>query len=98
MYCTTQQIRTGVETYVQKEILPALLTSGEAALQSVAQNKAAQLMGITMPDGSINVDVARNLLAAMIPEQGLVISLPYGMSMKFTRADVDALYNMITRG
>lgn len=95
---TIKQIEAGAMLYVEKELLPALVSMADKALHDLCSSRAAQMMGIASPDGTINVDVVRTMAQAMIPESGLAVNLPGKMSITFHRSDLDKLCQMIKEG
>lgn len=91
---SVQQVEAGVLKYIDKDFLPAAMQAGEAVLVNFCRSKPAQLLGIATSDGQINIDALRNVCNTLVPESGLSFEV-LGVSIKFTRADIDAIYNAI---
>lgn len=92
-----KQIQAGVAKYIDNTVIPTLVQASEPALVNFCQSRTAQMLGIATPDGGINVEVLRNVCAGLVPEQGLTFSV-LGVSVTFTRADVEAIYRTIKEG
>ena len=95
---TTNQIKAGIVQYINKEIAPLISGIVDQSATKLCGNKAAQLFGVVSSDGSINVDILRDVAKTAIPETGIVVNLPFGASLTITRADIDTLHKFITEG
>lgn len=95
---TTNQIKAGIVQYLDKEIAPMISGIIDQSAMKLCGNKAAQLFGVVSSDGSINVDILRDVAKTAIPETGIVVNLPLGASLTITRADIDTLHKFITEG
>lgn len=92
------QIKAGISKYISNEVAPVAVGLVERSIDTLCSHKAAQLFGVVGADGSINVDVVRDLAKTAVPETGIVINLPLGASLTVTRTDVDTLYKYIMEG
>ena len=94
----TSQIKSGILKYIGKEVAPMITELVDRSIGTLCTHKAAQLFGVVSADGSINMEVVRDLAKTAVPETGIVINLPLGASVTITRADVDTLYTYIMEG
>ena len=83
--------------YIDSTVVPMLVQASEPAMVNFCQSRMAQMMGIASPDGGINIEVLRNVCLGLVPEQGMTFSV-LGVSVTFTRADVEAIYRTIKEG
>lgn len=94
---SVKQIEAGVLKYVDKELMPNLLTTGEQMLNHFCSSRTAQVLGIVSPEGLINIDVVRSVALNFIPPEGKVFTFA-GASIRFTRDDIETLCRMIKEG
>ena len=94
---TIKQVENGLLKYIDKELLPNLVQIGEAMLNNLCHNRAAQMLGIVTPEGGINVDVVRSLALTFVGENGLNFHA-MGVDISFTKEDIEKVYRMIKEG
>lgn len=94
---SVKQVEAGVLKYIDKELLPNLMVTGEQMLNHFCSSRAAQMLGVVSPEGLINIDVVRSVALNFIPPEGKVFNFA-GASLRFTRDDVETLCRMIKEG
>ena len=108
------KVVNGIVRYIDKEIYPGMaewqelmarvavsriLSSEESLKASLSSNAFLRTFAIIDSDGSIDVDgLARDLKAEISKKGKIEIALPMFGRFRFSEADVDKLYEEITKG
>ena len=106
-----EKIQRGAARYIDTELLPKVdgrdkwvlsaavtlaIAKLPAAIQSLNSKEAVKALGLISADGmSIDLDA---LIASVKPaarQAPAVFNIPFGGSIAFTEADIDALYKII---
>lgn len=108
---TTEQIKTGIGSYIQTRLMPRLdgkrqfllgtvyglcMNKMDALIAQAAQNPMARTLGIVRENGEIDVDALHSAACAQMQEQGkLTIEIPFMGTFAFDENDLRELWQMI---
>lgn len=108
---TTEQIKTGIGSYIQTRLMPKLdgkrqfllgtvyglcMNKMDALIAQAAQNPMARTLGIVLENGEIDVDALHSAACAQMQEQGkLTIEIPFMGTFAFDENDLRELRQMI---
>lgn len=109
-----EQLKNGILTYVDREVIPHLPTAGkwgmgtviilatsnyEQIYESLLENTIIKSLGVFDESGSVDTDRLAIALKKSAEKYGkLVISVPVIGTMSFSAQDVDKLYAYINGG
>jgi hypothetical protein len=85
----------GVKGFAIGTAASLLVKRGGNLLRAYAQNPMLQQMGLVTADGAIDLDAIRDAAKQNIPQSGMAVDLPMGISLRINTADVDSLYKAI---
>ena len=72
------------------------LKQGETLVDSLTSNPLISGLGVSQPNGMINIDPIRDTLKNEVQKVGFMrVSIPMVGDIDFTTEDIDALYNAI---
>ena len=74
-----------------------LAKRGGALLREYAKTPALQQLGLVSADGAVDLDALRDAARQNMPQTGLVIDLPMGVTVRLNAQDIDKLYDTIKR-
>lgn len=75
------------------------LNKGEVLIDALLSNPMISALGVSTPDGMINIELLRDTLKKEIAKAGYMrISFPILGDIDFTLEDVDSLYGYISGG
>ena len=79
-------------------VAATLLTKrGGNVLRQYARAPLLQQMGLTSPDGAVDLEAVYEAAKANIPATGVAIELPLGICIRIRAEDIDKLYEMIRK-
>lgn len=108
---TINQVRRGIEKYMDAEILPKLpkakafgmgvyaellLSQTESQLQKYLELPAVKVLGIVDESGNIDIEKLRDVAHKKMPDN-IQLDLPLIGTFTFGNADIDMLYQHIER-
>lgn len=64
-------------------------------IRGYSNNNVVRGLGVMDDGGNVDVEILRDALKANVPETGLKVTIPFGGTMTFHKADVDSLYRYI---
>lgn len=106
---TINQVRRGIEKYMDAEILPKLpkakafgmgvyaellLSQTESQLQKYLELPAVKVLGIVDESGNIDIEKLRDIARKRMPDS-MQLDLPLIGTFTFRDADIDLLYQHI---
>ena len=75
------------------------LNQGETLVNTLLASPTISMLGVSTPDGMVNIELLRDVLKKEISKAGYMrISLPIIGDVDFTSEDVDTLYGYISGG
>lgn len=73
----------------------SLVMRGGDLIRGYAKTPPLQYMRILSPDGAVDLDFLRDVCKQSLPDTGLPIDLPAGISLRLTTDDIDSIYSYI---
>ena len=70
---------------------------GGHVLRELIKNPLLQQMGVVSPDGSVDLDLLREIALANVPPTGMIANAPMGITIRISPADVTAIYESIKK-
>lgn len=108
---TTEQIKTGIGSYIQTRLMPRMdgkrqfllgtvyglcMSRMDALLAQAAQNPTVRALGIVRENGEIDVDALHSAACAQMQAQGkLTMEIPFMGTFTFDENDLRELRQMI---
>ena len=89
--------RDGAKGFAMGVAASLLVKRGGVILREYAKNPLLLQMGLTTPDGAVDLDAIRDAAKANIPASGVTVNLPIGIVLRVNAADVDKLYEAIRK-
>lgn len=85
----------GVKGFAVGTAASLLVKRGGNLLRAYASHPLLRQMGIVTADGAVDLDALREAVLENIPQGGLLVALPMGITMRINATDVEALYKTI---
>lgn len=89
--------RDGVKGFAMGVAASLLVKRGGNLLREYAKAPVLQQMGITSPDGSVDLEAIREAVRGNLPATGLPVDLPMGIVIRIKEDDVEAMYEAIRK-
>lgn len=74
-----------------------LVKRGGNLLRTYAKAEILNQLGLVSADGAVDLDAIRDEAKAYMPQTGIEVPLPMGLSMRVKASDVDKLYEAIKK-
>ena len=89
--------RDGIKGFGVGVAATLLIKRGGGIIQQLASNKIVQQMGLVAPDGSVDLDAVQEACVVNMPNTGVPVALPFGMTIRIKPADIDKICDYIRR-
>lgn len=89
--------RDGLKGFAVGAAATLLVKRGGNVLRELIKNPWLQQMGVVSPDGSVDLDLLREIAIANLPPTGLTVNTPIGITIRVNQTDVAAMYDSIKR-